>query len=100
MKIITFNSSNAPPEKAWVAYWLVPVKEPKITTQISPDYADPALDAAEQAKPSKEGIMPYSFWGTSEDEALTKAQAAWDTSFGKEEKLQKDLATVRTRKRA
>jgi hypothetical protein len=81
-----------------VAYWLVDVKPSNDPKKTSPDYADPAL-AKEQAAPSKEGIMPYSFWGASEIEAQAKAQNAWDKSFGKQEKHQRDLASVRTRKR-
>lgn len=88
MKILTFSSQNAPPEKAWVAYWQVPVKEV---------LGKPMLG---KAPPSKEGIMPYSFWGSTEEEAIAKAQEGWDTSFGKEEKRQRELSTVRTRKRA
>ncbi|QIG76037.1 hypothetical protein EVC24_016 [Rhizobium phage RHph_I4] len=86
MRIITFKSENAPEEKRWVAYWLVDKKEP------TPD--------KKQAPPSKEGIMPYSFWGSTEDEAISKAQRGWSTSFGKGEALKVAVSAVRTRVRA
>ncbi|AHC30581.1 hypothetical protein CC53_gp164 [Rhizobium phage vB_RleS_L338C] len=86
MKIITFKSENAPPEKRWVAYWLVAKKEETPPTKKAP--------------PSKEGIMPYSFWGTSEEEAVSKAQIGWNTSFGKGEALKAAVSTVRVRVRA
>lgn len=86
MKIITFHSENAPENRSWVAYWLVPMKE--VPDKVWKD---------------KEGIMQYSFFGSTEQEVIDKAQTGWDTSFGKSEKLKRDLAaavsTVRKRTR-
>lgn len=84
MRIITYSSENAPPERKWGAYWLVPIKE-------KPD----------KVYASKEGIMQYSFFASTEEDVIKLAQKGWDTSFGKAayERRLREAAVAGARKR-
>lgn len=97
MQIVTYHSANAPERISWVAYFLVPIKAPN-------EYGSAEVADKETAKhfpgpADRCGLLPYAFRAPTEEDAIAKAQEAWDTSFGKAEAARR-RAREQVRKRS